>query len=165
MVPTAVLELTHVPPAVVLLSVMVEPWHTESGPAIGGAGVTTETLIGTRPLEHPATTWDTYHVYSPGVAVDGVGAVDVPTPPVAEVNHMIVPIPDARAPIEPVGAPWQNEVSCTVGVGVTPGGMTVNLNILLPQPPIAEVPVIVYVTGAVIVLANIPFDTPVVESR
>jgi hypothetical protein len=50
MMATLVLLLTHVPPVVTLLSVVLMPWHITNVPVIGGGiGLTVTTLVTTQP--------------------------------------------------------------------------------------------------------------------
>lgn len=64
----------------------VAPWQRLTGAAVGasGRGVMV-TVIGARGPSQPSADWLTYHVVLPGVVVEGVGAADVPVPPVAVV--------------------------------------------------------------------------------
>ena len=55
---------------------------------MGAAGIAlTVTWTAVLGLSQPFTVWLTYQVVLPGVAVDGVGAVVVPVPPVGVVYH------------------------------------------------------------------------------
>lgn len=89
------LLLVQTPPVVALAKVVVKPVQTKLLPVIGVDRENIVTVTGIRVLGQPATTCDTYHVVVPTVAVDGVGAVVLPTPPVGVVHQYMVPIPDA----------------------------------------------------------------------
>lgn len=96
----------HMPPAVGLVSVVVEPWHTAGGPAIGnGSGLTvivaevaqpvpTEYEMVTVPAATPVSTPDAEPMVAMPVAPD----VHVP-PGVALLSEIVLPI---HAPGPPV---------------------------------------------------------------
>lgn len=102
---------------------------------------------------------------TPSTAVDGVGAVKLPTPPTADVYHL-TPIPLAHPVMGPDAAPRQNDVSCTLGGGVEVGGNTVSKNVLVAHAPAPGLmPVMVYVIMLVIPAVKTPLLVPVVASR
>src|SRR5436309_1555451 len=103
-VATKVERLLHVPPVVASLSVVVAPAHSTVVPVITAGGATIVTLMGTRGLSQPAIVCVTHQVNLPTTAVDGVGAVELPTPPVAAVYHFRL-VPTAVSRTET--APWQ----------------------------------------------------------
>jgi hypothetical protein len=53
------------------------------------------TITGTRTLSVLLSSWVTYQVVIPGDEVEGIGAVNDPTPPMGEVYHLIIPGPVA----------------------------------------------------------------------
>lgn len=162
-VATVMVLLVHVPPPLALASVVVKPVHTKRLPVIGVDNANIVAVTGILSLGHPATTCDTYHVVTPTAAVEGVGAVVDPTPPVGVVHQYMVPMPLAESGTDV--DPTQYDTLDVVGGGVVPGGMTVSKNVFPEHPDTAVVPVTVYVIGLVIELTATVVEVPVVAER
>jgi hypothetical protein len=75
-------------PASVVYTLPVDPTHAVPLPVIVGNGnaLTVTTICALGP-SHPLTVWLTQYEVLPTVDVDGVGAVELPVPPVDTVYH------------------------------------------------------------------------------
>lgn len=67
----------------------------------------------------------------PVAAVDGVGAVALPTPPVATVYHKRLPVPVAASA---VGVAFWQYITGLVTVGAAGAGLTVIVLVAVPVP-------------------------------
>jgi hypothetical protein len=74
-----------------MFDVKFNVWPAHSGLLLLTTGVEGTammlTVMGARALSHPLTVWLTHQVKVPAVAVLGIGAVELPVPPVCVVYH------------------------------------------------------------------------------
>jgi hypothetical protein len=109
-------------------------------PGAAGEGFTVTVIGSLGPSQLPAVVWLTYHVLVPGELVEGVGAMELPVPPVADVYHnKLVPLAVSGL----AACPWQYVTGVVAG-GEEGASMVSCFDLVsLPQAALDAVNVIV----------------------